>query len=538
MTRVLICANIYTLNPQQPHATAIVIDGERILRLGARQEILTEFAGDGHRVEILDARHQTLIPGLIDAHFHLEQYALAQQMVDCETPTRAECERRVAERAQQMPPGEWVLGHGWNQNDWPEGFGNNTDLDAVSPKNPVYLTAKSLHAAWANSLALEAAGIGAHTSDPPRGRIGRNEHGEANGILFEGAMELVQAALPEPTPQQVAQAIRDVLPKLARMGLTGLHDFDQRLCFSALQILHQREELTLRVVKSIPLEDLPYAAALGLRTGFGDLHLRIGGIKAFADGALGPRTAAMVQPYEGEVDNRGMLLLDSEELFEQGRMAIDNGLCIAVHAIGDRANHEVLNAFTQLRAYEKEQNTTHSFPRFPLRHRIEHVQVIHPDDTRRLAELGIIASMQPIHATSDMLMADKYWGSRAALAYAWRTQLEHGATLAFGSDAPVESPNPFWGLHAAVTRRRPDGSPGPQGWYPAQKLTISDALLGFTSGPAYASYLENQLGKLMPGFLADLTILDNDPFRCDPATIKEIRPLATMVGGKWIFREV
>ena len=538
MTKVIISANIYTLNPQQPHASAIVIDGERILQVGARQQVLAEFAGKGRQIEILDAPDQTLIPGLIDAHFHLEQYALGQKMVDCETRTRAECERRIAERAQQLPPGEWVLGHGWNQNDWPEGFGNTAHLDAVSPKNPVYLTAKSLHAAWANSIALEAAGIGAQTPDPPGGRIGRNEQGGPNGILFEGAMELVQAALPEPTADKVALAIRDVLPKLARMGITGLHDFDRRRCFSALQILRQREELTLRVVKSIPLEDLPYAVALGLRTGFGDYYLRIGGIKAFADGALGPRTAAMLQPYEGEMDNRGMLLLDSEELFERGRLAVDNGLSIAVHAIGDRANHEVLNALTQLREYEYNHNAAKASPLFPLRHRIEHVQVIHPEDSRRLAELGVIASMQPIHATSDMLMADKYWGSRAAFAYAWRTQLEHGATLTFGSDAPVESPNPFWGLHAAVTRRRSDGSPGPEGWHPAQKLTISEAMLGFTSGPAYTSYLENHLGRLAPGFLADLTILDGDPFRCELDAIKEIRPLATMVGGKWIFREL
>jgi len=316
-----------------------------------------------------------------------------------------------------------------------------------------------------------------------------------------------------------------------------LHDFDRRRCFSALQILRQREELSLRVVKSIPLDDLPYAAALGLRSGFGDHYLRIGSVKAFADGALGPRTAAMLQPYEGETENRGLLLLDSEDLFERGRLAVDHGLSLAVHAIGDRANHEVLNAFKQLRQYEYSRHSAEISPLFPLRHRIEHVQAIHPEDSSRLADLGIIASMQPIHATSDMLMADKYWGSRAAFAYAWRTQIMHGATLTFGSDAPVESPNPFWGLHAAVTRRRGDGSPAPEGWYPDQKLTISEALLGFTSGPAYAAYLENQLGRLAPGFLADLTILDNDPFHCEPEAIKEIRPLATMVGGKWVYQQ-
>jgi hypothetical protein len=351
-------------------------------------------------------------------------------------------------------------------------------------------------------------------------------------------MELIHSVLPEPTEEQVAQAIRQVLPKLARMGLTGLHDFDRRRCFIALQLLHRRGELPVRVVKSIPLEDLTHVAGLGLRTGFGDDMLRIGGIKAFADGALGPRTAAMLQPYDGEPENHGMLLLDAEELFEHGRLAVENGLSLAVHAIGDRANHEVLNAFTQLRKYEKSLPEARGVDRASLRHRIEHVQLIHPEDAGRLAELGIIASMQPIHAPSDMVMADRYWGTRSEFAYAWRTQLDHRAALAFGSDAPVESPNPFLGLHAAVTRRRNDGSPGPDGWYPAQRLTVLEALQGFTGGPAYAAYMEDRLGKLAPGYLADLLVLSRDPFSCSPEEIKEIHSLATMVAGNWVFREI
>jgi predicted amidohydrolase YtcJ len=240
----------------------------------------------------------------------------------------------------------------------------------------------------------------------------------------------------------------------------------------------------------------------------------------------------MLQPYEGEPENRGILLLDSEELYEQGRQAIDSGLSLAVHAIGDRANHEVLNAFDQLRRYESEHR------RSKLRHRIEHVQLIHPDDVDRLAGLGIVASMQPIHATSDMYMADRYWGDRSAYAYAWRKQLDAGALLAFGSDAPVESPNPFWGLHAAVTRRRADGSPGADGWYPDQKLNMYEALAGFTKGPAYLAGMEDRLGRLSPGYLADLLVLPLNPFQCHPDEIKDIQPLATMVGGQWTFNEL
>jgi predicted amidohydrolase YtcJ len=346
-------------------------------------------------------------------------------------------------------------------------------------------------------------------------------------------MELVHSIIPESNDEQLVQTIQSALPLLARMGLTGLHDFDRRRCFVALQTLHERGEQVLRVVKSIPLEDLPHATALGLRSGFGDDFLCIGGIKAFADGALGPRTAAMLRPYEGEPDNTGMLFLDAEAMFEYGRLAVDNGFSLAVHAIGDRANHEVLNAFSQIRKYERDR-----FGRANLRHRIEHVQLIHPDDAGRLGALGIVASMQPIHAPSDMLMADRYWGERAEWSYAWRTQLDHAARLAFGSDAPVESPNPFWGLHAAVTRRRLDGSPGPRGWHPDQRLSIQEALRGFTAGPAYVAYLDDRLGKLAPGYLADLLILDRDPFTCEPDTIKNIHPVATMVGGNWIYRNI
>jgi predicted amidohydrolase YtcJ len=295
--------------------------------------------------------------------------------------------------------------------------------------------------------------------------------------------------------------------------------------------------LRLRVLKSIPLEDLSHAIALGLRSGFGDDWLRVGGVKAFMDGALGLHTAAMFEPYLDEPDNRGMLFMGADELFEHGCRAVEAGLSLAVHAIGDRANHETLNAFARLRDHESELAARGAFDSgVRLRHRIEHVQVLHPNDVSRLAALGVVASMQPIHAISDMLMADRYWGqARSELSYAWRAQLEHGANLAFGSDAPVESPNPFWGLRAAMTRRRLDGTPGDGGWHPEQRLNVEQALRAYTSGAAYAAGLEGRLGKLAPGYLADLLVLDEDPFSCAPDLVYEMRPLATMVGGEWVF---
>ncbi len=325
----------------------MLIDGGKIIRVG--EDLTENFPG---KIEKFDLQGRTVIPGLTDAHIHLEQYSLGLQKIDCETPTISLCLERVAERASQTAPGEWILGHGWNQNEWQHGFGSVIDLDAVTLQHPVYLTAKSLHAGWASSLALKLAGVSAATVDPSGGKISRDSHGQPDGILYENAMGLISAVIPEPTPEQVAEAINTSQAELWRLGLTGVHDFDRRRCFIALQMLRDRDALNLRVLKSIPLEDLSHAIMIGLRTGFGDDMLRIGGVKAFADGALGPRTAAMLQPYEGEPDNRGMLLLDREELFDYGKQAVENGLSMAIHAIGDRANHEVLEAFTRIRNLE------------------------------------------------------------------------------------------------------------------------------------------------------------------------------------------
>jgi predicted amidohydrolase YtcJ len=541
MIQILFNGRLHTLDSQRPRASALAIDQGRILAVGEDEEIRSQYAG---AAETLDLGGRPVIPGLTDAHIHLQQYALGLQKVDCETGSKAACLRHVSQRAQQTPPGEWILGHGWNQNNWAEGFGNAAELDAVAPNNPVYLTAKSLHAGWANQAALRQAGIQANSEDPPGGKIGRDASGNPNGILFEKAMELIKPVLPVPSTEALADAIQEAQLELAKMGLTGLHDFDRRDCFMALQALHQNGELKLRVNKGIPVEELHHAAQIGLRTGFGDDMLRIGQVKLFADGALGPHTAAMLQPFEDDADNLGILMLDAEQLLEYGREAVASGLSLAVHAIGDRANHEVLNAFTQIRQDERKLwkanasgRELHPSGEPELRHRIEHVQLIHPDDVNRLAELGIVASMQPIHATSDMEMADRFWGERSALAYAWRTQLDHGAVLAFGSDAPVESPNPFWGLHAAVTRRRADGSPGPDGWYPSQRLSLENAMQAYTYGAAYAAGMEDRLGKLAGGFLADLVVLDRDPFEVDPDALRETQVVATMVGGAWLWMD-
>ena len=522
--KLLYNAHIYTQNPSQPGASAIVIDRERIMAVGNADDLLSQYPNADRQ----DMHGRMILPGLTDAHLHLQHYSLSLQKIDCETDTKEECLRRVGERVKKAKPGEWILGHGWNQNVWGS-WPLASELDAIAPNNPVYLTAKSLHAGWANTTALKLANVTPQTPHPHNGQIQHDAQGNVTGILLETAMELVERAIPESTIDDIASAMEKAQPILWRMGLTGIHDFDRRDSFMALQKLHAQNKLKLRVLKNIPVELLDQAFELGLRAGFGDDWLRIGSIKVFMDGALGPHTAAMFQPYIGEGENRGILNMDGEELFEYGRKAAQVGLGLTVHAIGDRANHEVLNAYEQLRAYENENDLP------ALRHRIEHVQVIHPDDAARLGKMNIIASMQPIHATSDMLMADQFWGERSNLAYAMKTQLDFGARLALGSDAPVESPNPFWGLHAAVTRRRADGSPSADGWYPEQKLTMAEAVEGYTLGPAYAANMEDRLGRIAPNYLADLIVLEKDVFTCNPNDLLTLKSSATMIGGEWVY---
>lgn len=515
---------IHTLDAERPLASAIAVRDNRILATGTDDAVRALLPD----ADPIDLGGRCVLPGLIDAHLHAEWTALGLKNVDAEAPTLDELLRRVEARARITPHGRWIRGHGWNQNVWGGAFPTKTDLDQVTPEHPVYLSAKSGHAAWANSLALKFAGITSTTPDPIGGEIVRDARGEPTGVFFENAMSLIEKIIPESTPQEVAAALRDAQPLFHRVGLTGVHDFDGARALQAWQILKENGDLHLRVSKTIPVALQAHAIALGIRSGFGDDWLRINSVKTFADGALGPRTALMIDPYEGTADQRGISTCDKEEMFENVRAAAAAGLSSTIHAIGDKANHDVLDVLELVRAQE---------PNTRLRHRIEHVQLLHPADFKRLAQLSVIASMQPIHATSDMLIADRHWGRRSAGAYAWRTQLDAGAVLAFGSDSPVESFNPFLGIHAAVTRRRTDGAPGPDGWYPEQRLTVDEAVRGFTLGAAYASYDETRKGSLTPGKLADLIVLDRDIYTVEPMAIAETRVVATLIDGRFVHRE-
>jgi len=519
---VLFNGRIHTLD-KPSHTSAVAIRDERILYVGDDATARETLRPGG---EAVDLQGRCVTPGLTDAHVHFSMYALGLQAVEAETETLAEVVERVAQRAGVATPGAWITGMGWNQNVWSlptkDGFPTAADLDRVAPEQPVALSAKSGHAMWVNSRTLELAGITASTPDPAGGQIVQDARGQPTGILLENAMDLVTAIQPAPTPEQVADAMLAAFPLAHRAGLTGVHDFDGPVAFAAFQMLKQHGQLGIRIVKSIPRDKLSQAIQVGLRTGFGDDWLRLGQVKLFADGALGPQTAWMLDPFDGS-NSVGILTLAEAEMADSVRRANAAGLACAIHAIGDRACRAVLDVYEEVGSRG-------------MRNRIEHTQLLHPQDYGRLGKLGIIASMQPLHATSDMRMADKYWGERSAGAYAWRTQLNAGATLAFGSDCPVEKIDPLMGIHAAVTRRRADGSPGPEGWYPQQRLTVEEAVRAFTWGAAYAAGREDQLGSITPGKLADFTVLDRDIFQIEPMEILSARVEATIIGGKFAWR--
>ncbi|MCK5645392.1 MAG: amidohydrolase [Anaerolineales bacterium] len=523
---ILFNATIHTLNERLDVVNALAITADRIIAVGTIDEMFS-IAAPGTETINLDG--MCILPGLTDSHIHILKYAQNIERVNCELPSLDDCIRALQTKLTEKVKGQWIQGHGWNQNVWNR-FGTRSDLDEVSEDHPIYLTAKSLHAAWANSTALAIAGIDKHTLNPSGGEIQRDSNGEPTGILFESAMKLVSQHVPANTSEGNADLVAAAQERLWKYGITGVHDFDGPSAFSALQLLHVRQELGLRIIKHIPVNYLSSAIEIGLIPGFGNKWLRVGNIKVFMDGALGPHTAAMFEPYEGQGDNVGMLLLDSNELTEIGKGAIEAGFGLSVHAIGDRANSVALDAFEKLK---RNQFDTHH----QIRHRIEHLQLLHPQDVKRVSQLGVIASMQPIHAISDMQMADKFWGKRCEYSYAWRSIVDTGATITFGSDAPVEDPNPFWGIHAAVTRQRPNGDPSPDGWIPKEKISLLEAIKAYTRGPAFAVNQLHQLGSLTVGSYADLLVLPTDPYKIHKSELYDLLPLGTMSGGMWRFRD-
>jgi predicted amidohydrolase YtcJ len=528
--QILYKARFYTQDPAQPYAEALALRGGEIVAVGGEAEIL---ALAGPKTRLHDLGGAWAMPAWTDAHIHWELTAKARQAVDLSPlESLAAAQAKLKARMPLLGAGEWLVGMGWAQDSWGDHgrqFPDKSHLDSLTGPRPAYLMAKSAHAAWVNSAALALAGITAQTPDPEGGRIGRGPDGEPDGILYEApAMALVRQHMPRTSPERLADWMADLQTEAWSYGIGAIHDFDNPSCMVALQLLREQGRLGLRVVKQINDPFIEHAHELGLRAHFGDEWLRIGALKLFADGALGPRTAAMLAPYEGEPDNTGVWVTAPAQMQALISRASRLGLPSTVHAIGDAAVRAVLDIFAAVRAEEAAAGIAPA----ARRHRIEHVQVIHPDDRARLGQLGLIASMQAIHAASDWQMADRWWGERSRWGYAWRTQLESGARLAFGSDAPIDHFDPRQGLFAALTRRDMRGEPR-GGWYPQEAISLTEALAAYTSGPAYAAGLEHRAGRLAEGYLADVVVLGRDPFQIPAEDLLSLPIVGTMVGGTW-----
>lgn len=520
---------IRTMDPAHPVADALAAAGGRVLGVGRAGELREAFP----RFAVVDLGGRTVLPGFTDSHIHLSAYGIGLRRVDLRhARSLREAVQHVREALARTSPGSWVRGHGWDKNLWPEDrFPTRRDLDPLTPATPVALSSKDGHLLWVNTAALRLAGIGRQTPDPPGGAIERDAHGDPTGILKETAMDLIHTAAPPASAAEIEDGIRAAQAVMHRGGITAVHNFvgtasfDGGATFAAFRRLAERGELRLRVWAALPEGAIEHAAALGVRTGFGDEWLRVGPVKIFADGTLGSQTAAMLEPFEGQPGNLGIAIHTREELIALVGRAVAAGLWCAIHAIGDRANRWVLDA------YEAHREASRALG---ARHRIEHVQVLHRDDLPRLAALDVIASMQPIHCTSDRDIADRYWGGRSRLAYAWQSLRRAGTRLVFGSDAPVETPDVFEGLYAAVTRRRA-GEPDRPAWYPDEALPVDEALRAYTEMPAYAAGAEGVLGRLAEGYLADFVVLDDDPLAAPAERLLQTRVAATVVGGSVVF---
>jgi len=531
---------VYTADPARPWAAAVAVREGRILAVGSAAD-LAELRGPS--TVVVDLGAKLLLPGFTESHIHFIELALRAAQVEA-TQARSAGEVIELVRTKLNPSSSttsarsdaWIRGGGWNANIWTDGVApHRALLDAVAPETPVALDSKALHAVWVNSAALRIAGIDVTTPEVPGGIIERDADGVPTGILHENAVDLLARCYPKPDLAATTAAVQAATPGMWATGIVALHnanDSGDGLAFRTYQELRRRGKLGLRVLQQFPVCNLDHLRAIGLRSGLGDAWLRVGGIKMFADGALGSRTASMLQPYVDEPTNWGVAATDPEEMLEQALAASAAGLSLTIHAIGDRANRDVLNVLAEVRRQESQIADTGHRPS-ALRHRIEHVQCIHPDDLPRLAQLDVIASVQPIHATSDMRIVDRYWGpERAPNAYPFRRLLDSGARLVFGSDGPIEPHAPLIGIHAAVTRRRGDGSPGPEGWQGQERITVAEAVDAYTCWPAYVAGEEGYRGSITPGKVADLVVLSQDIFRIDPMEIAKTRVELMVVAGK------
>ncbi len=478
----------------------------------------------------LDGHGRTLLPGLIDAHGHVMELGFSALTLDLSATTSlADAQNRIAAYAKAHPDRRWILGTGWNDEKWALGrFPTAADIDAVVADRPVLLTRVDDHAVWGNSAALAVAGVTAKTVSPAGGRVDRKADGTPAGVFTDNARSLIEKAVPQPNPGERDLALAKAQEILLSLGITTIGDMTMSADdWNTYRRAGDRGALQMRFVTYMRSIDAALSiAGSGPSPWLYDDRLRLVGIKLFADGALGSRGAWLKTPYADKPTDRGLALHDDAELRNLMSRAAFNNLQVAVHAIGDAANAQVLSAIEEL-------SQTYKGDR---RWRIEHAQIVDPVDLPRFGKEGIIASMQPVHQTSDRVMAEARLGpARLAGAYAWASMLRNGAHLAFGSDAPVESPNPFPALAAAITREDSQGQPF-GGWQPQERITREQALAAFTTGAAYAGQAEDRLGQLAPGYRADFVLVDTDPLLSSPAELRATKVIETWVGGKQVYK--
>jgi predicted amidohydrolase YtcJ len=526
---VLVNGKIWTVDDKRPEVEAVAVLGNRIAAVGSNEEIRKWI---GANTKVIDLQGKRVTPGFNDSHVHFFDGGMglaSVQLRDARTPE--EFRDRIRDFAAKLPRGRWVLNGNWDHENWtPPALPTRRLIDAVTPDNPVFINRLDGHMCLANSMALKLAGVTRETPDPPGGTIVRDADGEPTGVLKDAAMNYVYKVIPNPSEEVMAEAIRAALAYATENGVTSVQDMSASPeVFAVYQKLLANGELTVRVYGLQPLSEWGRLARAGVRAWFGNDKLKIGGLKGFADGSLGSTTALFFEPYLDAPKTSG---LPSDEMFPEGKMlnnilgADRAGLQIAVHAIGDKANKTILDMFAEV--------GKRNGPR-DRRLRIEHAQHLRPEEIKRFGAERVIASMQPYHAIDDGRWAENRIGpNRAKGTYAFRSLLDAGATLAFGSDWFVAPMEPLMGIYAAVTRRTLDGK-RPQGWVPEQKITVAEAVRAYTMGSAYAGGDEKIKGSIEVGKLADLVALSADIFNIDPVEIEKTKVVMTIFDGKAIY---
>jgi predicted amidohydrolase YtcJ len=525
---IVINARIYTVDNAKPIASALAVKDGRIVFVGSDSE--ARVLG-GNSTRIVDLKGHTVIPGMVDAHAHLLGLATSlRNVLLAGSSSYDEVIRRVTERVRTRKPGEWVEGRGWDQNLWPDkAFPTHEALSRATPNNPVVLGRIDGHAILANAMAMRLAGITAATKEPEGGRIVRLPNGDPSGVFVDNATALVRRKIPSATDATLRDATLVAVSQANRWGLTGIHDTgESRRAIEIVESLAREGRLNLRdyVMISDNDADIRYYTRRGPRIGLYDGRIWVRAIKTYADGALGSRGAALLTDYSDDPGNTGLLVNKPAHLQQVAELGLRSGFQVSTHAIGDRGNRVALDAFAAaLRAV----------PTADHRFRIEHAQLLSPQDIPRFSELGVIPSMQASHQTSDMRWAEGRVGpQRIRGAYAWRSLLNTGVVIPNGSDFPVEKVNPLISFHSAITRQDATNWP-PGGWYPDQVMTRDEALRAMTIWPAYAAFQEKELGSLTPGKYADFVVLDRDIMQVPPTEILSTRVEATYLGGKIVY---